>query len=408
VRAELHGKVSPQGSVPADRLEDTLTDAVFSAVRYLPHEVLGDVLDLVFGHRFSSAELTACRFLFWPRFPTGTEPDVVLEIGKTMIIIEAKYHSPFSSGQLEREWRDGWVVARARKLRGPWLFAVTTGANEPGELDACRSELAGELDEARISWLPWHRIGGVLADVRPTLSVHEQAVIDDVLELMERRGVRHMFDGFELRDYWIVTAAQRVAAESLYPQVANAVLELNQSVNEDGLRYANTSRNAIAHWQSLQLSSPDYWGKTYVLAPYWASSWGEPIVSNEVTAALFVIFNFWNPQVEVGFLLQPTTSDRERWVGKAGELAAALASLAPPWRVVSDPGGWTRTAEAHDPSELDEAFVASIVGKSGHLRFLRVIPIEDLQGVEQLRTGLLEAKALVDERPVIQELVATG
>ena len=41
MRAEIAGKLPTLSPLGQDQMEDTLTDAVFFALRYLPREVLG-------------------------------------------------------------------------------------------------------------------------------------------------------------------------------------------------------------------------------------------------------------------------------------------------------------------------------------------------------------------------------
>lgn len=185
--AEIHGKLSLDRTTPADRLEDTLTDAVLGSLRYLPRHVLGAVLCEAFDTTFSAAQLHEARLRFWPTFPDGTEPDVVVEVGGVMIIVEAKYESPFSQGQLIREWRHGRRDALARQLSGPWLLAVTAHATEPAELEDARGELAndpafedaGLASSSAVRWISWQRIAKRLADEGPRLALHERELVDD-------------------------------------------------------------------------------------------------------------------------------------------------------------------------------------------------------------------------------------
>ena len=55
VLAEIHGKLSRESTLAAERLEDTLTDAVFGALRYLPRKVLGAVFNATFETRLPGA-----------------------------------------------------------------------------------------------------------------------------------------------------------------------------------------------------------------------------------------------------------------------------------------------------------------------------------------------------------------
>jgi hypothetical protein len=50
-----------------------------------------------------------------------------------------------------------------------------------------------------VRWLPWHRIAQILAGLE-RLRANEQAQVDDVLQLMDKRGVRKVFTGFAMED----------------------------------------------------------------------------------------------------------------------------------------------------------------------------------------------------------------
>ncbi len=411
--AEIHGKLSHESTLAAERLEDTLTDAVFGALRYLPRKVLGAVLNAAFGTAFSPSQLDAAVLRFWPRFLGGTEPDVVVEVGGVMIIVEAKYESPFSPGQLVREWRDGRHDALARRLQGPWLLAVTGHSTQPIEIGDAREDLADELAGANlvgssaVRWVPWRRIAGVVDEQRAGLTPNECDLLTDLLRLMEKRGVRHMFEGFAMEDYWLVTSAQRAAAERLYPKMSHLVQELTGLVAADDLVYANTSPNAIAHWQSLQFAYPGAWTRSYFLAPYWSTSWAQS-PPKDLRAALFVIFNFWSPQIEIGFYLQPASpADRPAWLATADDIASTFQSLPKPLQVVTDSGGWTRTAETRAPSDVDEPWIKGVVSRGGHLRFHKSLAAEEVRSASQLRDALVDIRDSVTERPLLLQLIGS-
>jgi hypothetical protein len=61
--AELRGKPALDSGTPADRTEDTLTAAVFGALRYLPRSALLAVLNLAFPADFSPKEVNETRGL---------------------------------------------------------------------------------------------------------------------------------------------------------------------------------------------------------------------------------------------------------------------------------------------------------------------------------------------------------
>lgn len=139
MKAEVHGKVDPASMLPGDRMEDTLTDAVFSTLTYLPAQVFAAVLAPLLPASAHPLALTEPLVQFWPSLPTGTEPDVMVTVDGWMVVFEAKYQSPFSTGsdpadhQLVREWADARPVAHTQQLHGPVVVAVTAdpGSSHP-------------------------------------------------------------------------------------------------------------------------------------------------------------------------------------------------------------------------------------------------------------------------------------
>jgi hypothetical protein len=79
MRAELQGKLNHESTVAADRLEDTLTDAVFSALRYLPRRLTlrGVLLRILPRITFSDAELDRAEIVFCRRCPLWCYRDAV-------------------------------------------------------------------------------------------------------------------------------------------------------------------------------------------------------------------------------------------------------------------------------------------------------------------------------------------
>ncbi len=105
MKAEIHGKISKDGSNLSERLEDKLTGDFFGALRYLPSE-------LGFGRIFKSIEnvksnretdgsfcidnASTLNVDFWERFDSG-EVDLYLETETCCYAIEVKYLSGLSS-----------------------------------------------------------------------------------------------------------------------------------------------------------------------------------------------------------------------------------------------------------------------------------------------------------------------
>ena len=104
--AELYGKISKTGSNLTERLEDQLTGNFFGSLRYLPFnigmkpllqksvskpETLDSINDLHLDAWHEDIHFwTDCKW-------DGVEPDVVIEGGETVILVEVKLDSGLSS-----------------------------------------------------------------------------------------------------------------------------------------------------------------------------------------------------------------------------------------------------------------------------------------------------------------------
>src|SRR5260370_11409061 len=89
--AELHGKLDPDGGVPADRSEDLLSEAVFGSLRYLPYTLaLAEILRFV-GANVTNSDLSHAQVLLWQAVPMpespgkGVEADVIVIAGTAMV-----------------------------------------------------------------------------------------------------------------------------------------------------------------------------------------------------------------------------------------------------------------------------------------------------------------------------------
>lgn len=117
LHAELHGKLSSELDEQVERREDVLTSTVFGTlftagawnvvVEWFARALHGR--DAI---RLGTASGDSFDYWFWPRLHNA-EPDVVLQIGRALVVVEAKYNSGKSSStspddadddQLVREW----------------------------------------------------------------------------------------------------------------------------------------------------------------------------------------------------------------------------------------------------------------------------------------------------------------
>jgi hypothetical protein len=89
--------------------------------------------------------------------------------------------------------------ASGLRLSDPVMVAVTADATRPNaSLDRAVHDierLTGAVSPGVVRWLPWHRIAEIFGGL-DRLQANEQALVDDVLRLMDKRGVRKVFTGF--------------------------------------------------------------------------------------------------------------------------------------------------------------------------------------------------------------------
>lgn len=89
LHALLQGKLDPTVAEP-QRREDTLTSTVFGTLVLVEAwQLLGEWLQL--PDPIGPAADRECWF--WPHLPGGVEPDIVLKLGGTVVVVEAKYRS---------------------------------------------------------------------------------------------------------------------------------------------------------------------------------------------------------------------------------------------------------------------------------------------------------------------------
>ncbi len=193
--AEIRGKLSSD----LENKEDILTSNVFSFFKYAPrHIFLSEFLELL-DIEVSKSELIEAKFIFWPTYEDGTEPDLVIIVGQFYLLIEAKYFSGFSqenelvSHQLEREYNNGHQQA---KLLGKKFVITTITAdlfNKPSLFENIDQSIKNEL-----CWVNWHRITKILEDVLLSIELSKEnyEFAKDLFHLLQKKGFRN-FIGIE-------------------------------------------------------------------------------------------------------------------------------------------------------------------------------------------------------------------
>lgn len=408
MQAELHGKIDLSPG-----WEDTLTDAVFSALRYLPADALGRVLSAGFpGLDFSGADLADVSFEFWPTFSNGYEPDVVIRAGKWMVIVEAKLGAGFGKGesieehQLYREWEGGLTRASAEKRTGPILLAVTADTREPDDVVEVREALGGRCittgtaPDQVVRWLSWHQVGGVLDSLRD-LNRNERLLVDDVLAVMERRRVRHVFKGFDVNDYQKVTEAVAVSETSVFPAFATLERQLTARLGDEGIQWGHPEF-VVWSYGSKSMSKPWDWVTTYLLLPYWPDDFPARTGSQ---AVLFVMCNFVEPKIEVGWF-QATygySSSKAAWTPLADRLAEDLGTVPPEYEVVLGADDYARAIARRPATEVDEPWLVDGFSRSRILRIQRSLDLSEVHDAAQVAEMVIETRELIAGLPSIRQ-----
>lgn len=414
--AELYGKLDPDSGVPADRSEDLLTEAVFGSLRYLPYTVaLAEILRSV-GANVTRSGLSHAQVLLWQGVPIGPawpgkviEPDVIVITGTTMVVFEAKLFSPFGSyhhpaqpdavpyHQLAVQYAATKAWAAGLQLREPIMVAVTADSARPSaslnQAEHDIERLTGKAPPEGVRWLPWHKIAGILTGLLNRLRPNEQAQVHDLLQLMDRRGVRKVFTGFQMEDYWLITAAQRVASGRLYPQIRTFFDELTVALAADGIDWSQPSYKGM--WlggASTSVSKPSDWTRSYVGAPYWPEAWPKRgTAKSAANLALYAIFDFLNPAVEVGLSIPGpgVAAAQQQWAPHLNDLARELSAL-DRYELVLDTGDFARSARSIAAADVTKEWLASacaaMVG-AAHLRLRRRLDVETV-AVQQVREAL--------------------
>jgi hypothetical protein len=196
IHAALYGKLGCLDS------EDALTCAVFTRLRYLPPQILGEWLATARNHADSTAR-TALRTAepiveFWPslkdtyRGHGSVEPDIILRFNDEVLVVEAKLWSPKSQtadgfDQLARQWYSASDHYGAH-ARVSALFYLTPDI-EPPKRALAESAEALQANASSLWWLSWSSLAPILEQQVATGDRVSRVVAADLLAYMTRVGL---------------------------------------------------------------------------------------------------------------------------------------------------------------------------------------------------------------------------
>jgi len=215
-------------------MEDLLTSDVFSAMKYLPPELLFipfiqlsiDKQENDISIRFDG--MKKIEYHFWPIFELS-EPDVLIHIeyddgSHFVIVIEAKYLSGKSGDslseeemetakapvdQLAREYKDllenaaGYIGIEALSEDDVALVYVTANNIIPKkELHDSLKEIQATLPylkEVKMFWNTWYNVQDIAKTSLESNNQYQREILKDLIELMEKKRLTH-FNGIRLQN----------------------------------------------------------------------------------------------------------------------------------------------------------------------------------------------------------------
>jgi len=229
VLAERRGKFNAATSSDLSRLEDTLTNAVFGALRYLPGEVglaaFGRLVGEDLAANIAGFDWKAATVNLWSQVPSVrtasgyVEPDVVISVGDLLMGVEAKCRARFDeypraapAAPLHQLTVQAEALRRSAPstVRRVVVVALTDAAQPPyDDLLRARSELTelGLADEVAVVWAGWHQVGRMLATL-PGLRSNESALRDDVVDYLTWRKVLAVYEPVDVDDWTAVGLAR--------------------------------------------------------------------------------------------------------------------------------------------------------------------------------------------------------
>jgi hypothetical protein len=205
--------------------EDLLVGTVFGVLRRMrPVLWLRPMLTQAFAvRRFVTCPMRDLDVRFWPSLPPPSarahnegmsEPDLVLQFGRALVLVEAKYNSDLSARTTHDANRDqllrlidvAYHATRAEQFatlrREPWVLVIGIPTESPRLLSAyqnrdrlhdalgpARSDVAdiAALMHQRLGYVSWSSVADVLRAAGGRARGLEQALLRDLVEYIEHR-----------------------------------------------------------------------------------------------------------------------------------------------------------------------------------------------------------------------------
>ena len=243
--AEIYHKISSSGTNLTDRLEDKLTGDVFGHLRYLPYEFgLQPVLkactfsdEQITNYKTAIEETDRFEYKFWPSHNEG-EPDLILESGNAIILIEVKYRSGLSSdddiedpeqskNQLSREAR---ILEQIKGNKRAFLVFLAPQKEAAKIYYQTQARISSRVSFGYLSWTSLYE---ALKEVKQkkVLNFPNNIIISDTLRLLKRKGFER-FNSFRTTKMQVTNEAFQFDRTRKITFSFNTNLEVNTNYYE--------------------------------------------------------------------------------------------------------------------------------------------------------------------------------
>ena len=207
-QAEIRGKISRTLQLR----EDLLTSNVFSFFKYADRQqFLKPYLEELIDIEITDKEANEAEFYFWPCFQDGTEPDLVIIVGKYYLLFEAKYFSAFDPGtqdreaQIDREIKNGKTVAADMEKEFRFVAITKDHYYKKDKFEGLLvNYLVNEKTPRYFKWTNWQAVTAFLLSRLKdpqTLNGQEQLFASDLCELLQTKRLRSFGEFLSLLPY---------------------------------------------------------------------------------------------------------------------------------------------------------------------------------------------------------------
>jgi hypothetical protein len=194
--------------------------------------------------------------------------------------------------------------------------------------------------------------------------------------------VRKVFSGFQMEDYWLVTAAQRMASGRVYPQIRTFFDELTVALAADGVDWSQPAYKGM--WLggvSTSVSRPSDWTRSYAGATYGQThGLNGGLRKRHSILPCMQYSTSLNPAVEIGLSIRGpgAAAAQQQWAPYLNDLERDLSVL-DRYELVLDAGDFARSARSVAAVDVTMEWLASVCSAmvgAAHLRLRRRLEIE--------------------------------